>query len=132
MIRERRSDLRPPFVLSGFTGRGVSSAPQKGDFADVTGIKDVNSVAYIDNDSRFVFGEENLLVVANYDYFPIHAELKRAERSRLQGSLEIHRFHALNLPTSDTSASLSPSLNNLRMFLVLPPHCAAGRIALAR
>jgi hypothetical protein len=49
----------------------------------VAGLKDVNSVAHVDDDSRFIFGEENLFGVPNDDYLPVHAKLKWAKRSRM-------------------------------------------------
>jgi hypothetical protein len=132
MIRERRPVVGSPFCLGSFPGRGISSATQEGEFADVAGIEDVNPSAHVNDDSGFILGEENLFRVANDDYFAIHAKLKRAEWSRLQRSLEIHRFHAVNLAVFDISARLSPWLKNSQMTRHFRTDCAAGRNVLAR
>jgi len=72
----------------------------------MAGIENVNSIAYVDNHSGLVFCKEDLFGMANDDYFSIDADFKRSERSGLQRSFEIHRFHAPNLPTANTSANL--------------------------
>ena len=79
--------------LTAFARWRSRRAPQQGDLADRSHIKDMNPIPGIDNRRALLLRQKDLFGVFHGNRLAIHSNLERTERARLQSGFQVGEFH---------------------------------------